>query len=177
MARVPREAFVPQEYRHLTEEDGPLPIGFDQTISQPFIVAWMTEELEIQPDHRVLEVGTGCGYQTAVLAELAKEVYSLEIIAELSTRAAATLGSQGYTNVHLRIGSGYDGWPEFAPFDRIILTAAPPDVPQPLIDQLADGGRLVAPIGIEHQIIVTLDKRGGTITRTPSVPVRFVPMR
>ena len=177
MARVPREAFVPQEYRHLTEEDGPLPIGFDQTISQPFIVAWMTEELEIQPHHRVLEVGTGCGYQTAVLAELAQEVWSLEIIPELSTRAAATLVSLGYTNVHLRVGSGYEGWAEFAPFDRIILTAAPPDVPEPLIEQLADGGRLVAPIGIEHQIIVTLDKRAGAITRTPSVPVRFVPMR
>ena len=177
MAVVPRAEFVPASYRSEATEDNPLPIGHGQTISQPYIVAWMTQTLDVDSGTRVLEVGTGSGYQTAVLAELGVEVYSIEIIAPLAEQARATLERLGYAaRVHLRVGSGYDGWPEAAPFDRILLTAAPPEIPNALIDQLGDPGRLVAPVGVDWQNIVIVDKREGTISRKESIAVRFVPM-
>jgi protein-L-isoaspartate(D-aspartate) O-methyltransferase len=177
MAAVPRAEFLPAEHRHEVRGDYPLPIGHGQTISQPFIVAWMTQELNVGPGMRALEIGTGCGYQTAILAELGADVYSIEIIAELGEQAARTLERLGYgQRVHLRIGSGYDGWPEAAPFDRILLTASPPAIPDALKDQLADGGRLLGPVGVNWQTIVILDKTGDTIRTRESLPVRFVPM-
>ena len=176
MARVPRRAFVPEHLRHEALADYPLPIGHGQTISQPYIVAWMTEALGVELHHRVLEVGTGCGFQTAILAELAASVVSLEIVPELSALAGATLLALGYTNVELHVGDGYAGWPEAAPFDRILLTAAPPRIPQALIDQLADGGRLVGPAGTVDQQIEIVERHGERVTRTSSIGVRFVPM-
>jgi protein-L-isoaspartate(D-aspartate) O-methyltransferase len=137
----------------------------------------MTETLDVAPGMRVLEVGTGSGYQTAILAELGAEVFSLEIVPELSARAADTLAQLGYTRAHLRLASGYGGWPEEAPFDRIILTAAPPELPQALIDQLADDGRLVAPIGTDSQVMVILTRHGDEISRRDPIPVRFVEMK
>jgi len=178
MSAVPRVEFVPAEYRREATDDTPLPIGHGQTISQPYIVAWMTQTLEVGPGTRVLEVGTGSGYQTAILAELGADVYSIEIIAPLAEQARATLERLGYAaRVHLRVGSGYDGWPDAAPFDRILLTAAPPEIPEALITQLGDPGRLVAPVGVEWQNIVIVDKRDGRTTRRESIAVRFVPMR
>jgi protein-L-isoaspartate(D-aspartate) O-methyltransferase len=176
MTAVPRHEFVPPEYREEAYADGPLPIGFGQTISQPYIVAWMTQELGIAAGSRVLEVGTGCGYQTAVLSELGADIYSVEVVPELADIARTTLTRLGYPHIHLRHGSGYDGWPEAAPFDRILLTASPPEVPAVLIDELADGGRLVGPIGADAQVIEIIDKRGGRTIRRTSIPVRFVPM-
>jgi protein-L-isoaspartate(D-aspartate) O-methyltransferase len=177
MASVPRHEFVPEEYRYAAYADEPLPIGFGQTISQPYIVAWMTQELDVAAGARVLEVGTGCGYQTAVLAELGAEVYSVEISPELADQAERTLTRLGYTGLHLRHGSGYEGWPEAAPFDRILLTAAPPEVPQLLIDELSNGGRLLGPVGTDFQMVEIVDKRDGRISQRSSIPVRFVPMR
>jgi protein-L-isoaspartate(D-aspartate) O-methyltransferase len=176
MTAVPRHEFVLPEYREEAYADGPLPIGFGQTISQPYIVAWMTQELGVAAGSRVLEVGTGCGYQTAVLSELGADVYSVEVVLELADIARTTLTRLGYPHIHLRHGSGYDGWPEAAPFDRILLTAAPPEVPAVLISELADGGRLVGPIGADAQVIEIIDKRGGRTIRRTSIPVRFVPM-
>jgi protein-L-isoaspartate(D-aspartate) O-methyltransferase len=177
MARVRRDAFVPQEYADEAYADSPLPIGFGQTISQPYVVAWMTQALDVQPGLRVLEVGTGSGYQTAILAELGGRVWSVEIVPELATRARAALEAQGYGHVQLRVGSGYEGWPEAAPFDRIILTAAPPEIPQPLVDQLADAGRLIAPVGTSDlQVLVVMERSGDRVTRRDAIPVRFVPM-
>ena len=147
MATVPRERFVPEKLQDLAYRDGPLPIGHDQTISQPYIVAAMTELLQLQPTDRVLEVGTGSGYQAAVLAEVAAEVYTIEIIPALARQAKNVLGALGYTNVVCRTGDGYAGWPEHAPFDGIMVTAAPEQVPRPLIDQLKPGARLVIPVG------------------------------
>jgi len=147
MARVPREEFVPADERGDAYEDGPLPIGFDQTISQPYIVAFMTEQLRLKPSDRLLEIGSGSGYQAAVLAELVADVYTIEILEPLAKTAEATLQRLGYKNVHLKIGDGYQGWPEEAPFDAIIVTCAPDKVPQPLVDQLKDGGRMVIPVG------------------------------
>jgi protein-L-isoaspartate(D-aspartate) O-methyltransferase len=177
MASVPRHEFVPEAYRYAAYADEPLPIGFGQTISQPYIVAWMTQELDVTAGARVLEVGTGCGYQTAVLAELGADVYSVEISPELADQARHTLTRLGYTALHLRHGSGYQGWPDAAPFDRILLTAAPPEMPQLLIDELADGGRLLGPVGTEFQMVEVVDKRDGRIFRRSTIPVRFVPMR
>ena len=177
MARVPREAFVLPEDVGDAAADSPLAIGFGQTISQPFIVAWMTQELRVEPGARVLEIGTGSGYQTAILAELGAEVFSLEIVPELSARAAAVLTQLGYANVHLRVASGYQGWAERAPFDRIIATAAPPAMPRALIDQLADRGRIVAPNGDADQVIVIVDRHGTEYETREALPVRFVPMR
>jgi len=177
MARVPREAFVLPEDVRDADADGPLAIGFGQTISQPFIVAWMTQELRVEPGARVLEIGTGSGYQTAILAELGAEVFSLEIVPELSARAAGVLAQLGYSNVHLRVASGYQGWAEHAPFARIIATAAPPAMPSVLGDQLADGGRIVAPVGADEQVIVVMDRRGNEYETRRTLPVRFVPMR
>jgi protein-L-isoaspartate(D-aspartate) O-methyltransferase len=177
MAAVPRAEFIPPEHRHEVRGDYPLPLGYGQTISQPFIVAWMTQELHVGPGARVLEVGTGSGYQTAILAELGADVYSIEIVAELGEQAERTLSRLGYGDrVHLRIGSGYGGWPEAAPFDRILLTAAPPSIPEALTDQLANGGRLLGPVGINWQTIVIVDKVGGALQTRESLPVRFVPM-
>ena len=177
MRRVPRHEFVPAGQRAFAYEDRPLPIGEGQTISQPFIVGAMTELLQVKPGQRVLEIGTGSGYQAAVLAELGVEVYTIEIVEPLAASAKATLARLGYKNVHVRAGDGYVGWPEVAPFDAIIVTAAPPRVPQPLIDQLKPGARLVVPEGEREQELVVYEKsRDGTVRRTSVIPVRFVPM-
>ena len=176
MRKVPRELFVPPDQRRLAYEDHPLPIGKDQTISQPYIVAYMTQALELQPTHKVLEIGTGSGYQAAVLGELAAQVYTIEIVAELAERAKQTLAEAGYKNIHVRHGDGYAGWPEQAPFNAIMVTAAPDHVPQPLIDQLAPGGRMIIPVGDAYQelrLIQRTDK--GVIERT-TIAVRFVPL-
>jgi protein-L-isoaspartate(D-aspartate) O-methyltransferase len=177
MAKVPREEFVAPESRVASYEDGPLPIGYGQTISQPYIVAFMTERLRPKPSDRVLEVGTGSGYQAAILAELVSEVYSIEIVEPLAKNAEATLQRLGYKNVHLKIGDGYKGWPETAPFDAIIVTCAPDRVPQPLVDQLKDGGRMVIPVGDRFaQQLYLLEKKDGQLKQSATLPVRFVPM-
>jgi len=178
IARVPRHRFVPAQYRDHAYEDRPLPIGWGQTISQPFIVALMTELLELTPKAKVLEIGTGCGYQTAILAELAGEVYSVERIAELSEQARATLNELGYENIHLRVGDGWEGWPEEAPFDAIIVTAAAPIWPPALIAQLDEGGNIVIPIGPAggEQILWQGTKIGGDLIKRRIGPVRFVPL-
>lgn len=179
MRRVPRHLFVPEEYRDLAYRNSPLVIGHNQTISQPFIVAHMSELLELQPDHRVLEIGTGSGYQAAVLGELCKHVYSIEIVPPLGRKAAKILTELGYSHVQLRIGNGYNGWPEAAPFDRIIVTCAPDDIPQVLLDQLKPGGRMVIPVGkqLGTQYMVEVNKdRKGRISQKKHYPVRFVPM-
>ena len=177
LAKVPREEFVPQDSRAASYEDGPLPIGYDQTISQPFIVGFMTEALRPQPTHRVLEIGTGSGYQAAILAELVAEVYSIEIIEALAKTAEATLQRLGYKNVHVKAGDGYKGWPEHAPFDSIIVTCAPERVPQPLIDQLKEGGRMIIPVGAKFaQELYLLEKKDGRLEQSAVLPVRFVPM-
>jgi len=177
VAHVPRHELVPVEMREQAYEDRPLPIGRGQTISQPYVVAYMTEQLRLRGDERVLEVGTGSGYQAAVLAELAREVYSIEIVPELGERARADLARLGYSNVHVRVGDGYRGWPEHAPFDAIIVTAAPGHVPQPLIDQLAVGGRLVLPVGDFEQELLRIERDATGIRREHLIGVRFVPMR
>ncbi|HET9800319.1 MAG TPA: protein-L-isoaspartate(D-aspartate) O-methyltransferase [Chthoniobacterales bacterium] len=177
MGKVPREAFVPAESRAASYEDRPLPIGYDQTISQPYIVAFMTEQLRLKPGDRVLEIGTGSGYQAAVLAELVSEIYSVEIVAPLARAAEATLQHLDYKNVHVKIGDGYKGWPEAAPFDAIIVTCAPDKVPQPLIDQLKDGGRMIIPVGERFaQQLYLLEKKNGQLKESVTLPVRFVPM-
>jgi protein-L-isoaspartate(D-aspartate) O-methyltransferase len=175
MAVVLRHAFVPSSLEDQAYADWPLPIGYEQTISQPYIVAYMTEALEIGRGAKVLEVGTGSGYQAAVLAEMGADVYTIEIIPELGKRAAETLNRLGY-KVHTRIGDGYDGWPTAAPFDAIIVTAAPSAIPRPLIDQLREGGRLVVPVGRWDQILEVHTKREGVLSPIKTLPVRFVPM-
>ncbi len=176
MRRVPRHRFVPENERAYAYGDGPLPIGQGQTISQPYIVAYMTQALELQAGDRVLEVGTGSGYQAAVLAELVKEVYTIEIVPELARSAELVLMELGYTNVYVRAGDGYRGWPDKAPFDAIIVTAAPDHVPQPLVDQLAVGGRLVIPIGSWDQEMVIITKTDKGVLQHRTIGVRFVPM-
>ena len=176
MMRVPRHLFVPADSRARAYDDTPLPIGQGQTISQPYIVAYMTEELDLSPDHRVLEIGTGSGYQAAVLAELVKQVWSVEIVPELAERARRTLADTGYRNVEIRAGNGYLGWPERAPFDRIIVTAAPPEIPQALVEQLAVGGRMIVPVGTLLQELVLLTRNARGVTEKRTIPVRFVPM-
>jgi protein-L-isoaspartate(D-aspartate) O-methyltransferase len=177
MRAVPRHLFVPASYRADAYADQPLPIGLGQTISQPYIVAAMTEALEIGPGARVLEIGTGSGYQAAVLAALGAQVYSIEIIPELAERAATTLRQLCYTNVQVRCGDGYQGWPEAAPFDGIIVTCAPEQVPRPLQEQLAEGGRLVIPVGARYvQTLVRLRKHGTRLDREDLMDVLFVPM-
>lgn len=180
MRAVPRHRFVPESLQSRSYENRPLPIGAGQTISQPFIVARMTELLDLQPEDRVLEIGTGSGYQAAVLAELAGQVYSMEILPDLARDAETLLASLGYDNVHIRVADGFDGWPQEGPFDAIIVTAAPENVPPPLIEQLAADGKLVIPVGDQLQELLLLHKQsddeGGVVTRQSIIPVRFVPM-
>lgn len=173
---TPRHEFVPEALRDQAYQDRPLPIGFRQTISQPYIVALMSEVLELSGDEIVLEIGTGSGYQAAVLGRLAKEVYTIEIVPELGERAERDLARLGFLNVHVRVGDGYQGWPEHAPFDAIIVTAAPQQVPQPLVDQLAVGGRMVLPVGRWNQELVLLRRTSKGIEREKLIDVRFVPM-
>lgn len=177
MDKVPRHEFVPVDLRAQAYGDHPLPIGYDQTISQPFIVAFMTEKLEPKRTDKVLEIGTGSGYQAAVLAELVEEVFTIEIVEPLARRAETDLNRLGYTNVTVRAGDGYQGWPEAAPFDAVIVTCAPERVPQPLVDQLKEGGRMIIPVGpIGDQKLYVLRKQGGKIVKRAVLPVRFVPM-
>jgi protein-L-isoaspartate(D-aspartate) O-methyltransferase len=176
MRKVPRHEFVPPAQAANAYQDSPLPIGHGQTISQPYIVAYMTEQLQVGPEHKVLEIGTGSGYQAAVLSELAKEVYTIEIVEPLAKSAQTTLENLGYRNVHTRAGDGYRGWPEAAPFDRIMVTAAPDHVPQPLIDQLAVGGRMIIPVGNYHQQIRVITKTSKGIVEQRTIDVLFVPM-
>jgi protein-L-isoaspartate(D-aspartate) O-methyltransferase len=177
MRMVPRERFVPADLAARAYDDRPLPIGQGQTISQPYIVGFMTETLRTAPNQRVLEIGTGSGYQAAILGELVREVYTIEIVSALATRARGVLEALGYRNVHVREGDGYAGWPEHAPFDRILLTAAPATIPQPLLDQLAPGGLLVAPVGAQGatQWIVVAEKTARGIVERKTIPVQFVP--
>lgn len=176
MRSVPRHEFVPASARSFAYADAPLPIGQEQTISQPFIVAYMTEAAEIGRGERVLEIGTGSGYQAAVLAEIAREVYSIEIVPELAVRARATLERLGYRNVRARTGNGYLGWPEHAPYDAILVTAAPEEVPRALVDQLAVGGRMVVPVGAEYQQMTLIERTRQGVLEWTTIPVRFVPM-
>jgi protein-L-isoaspartate(D-aspartate) O-methyltransferase len=177
MSSVPRHEFVPENYRTHAYEDHPLPIGYGQTISQPYIVAFMTEQLRSQPTDRVLEIGTGSGYQAAVLSKLVAEVYTIEILKPLAQRAEVDLRRLNYSNVKVKAGDGYKGWPEHAPFDAIIVTAAPDHVPQPLIDQLKEGGRMIIPVGgREMQQLYLLEKHAGKLTRRAVLPVNFVPL-
>jgi protein-L-isoaspartate(D-aspartate) O-methyltransferase len=177
MRKVPRHLFVPPETREAAYQDSPLPIGLDQTISQPYIVALMTQLAKAAPGKKVLDVGTGSGYQAAVLAETCEHVYSIEILCQLATEADLRLKQLGYKNVTVKCGDGYAGWPEAAPFDLIIVAAAPRDVPAPLIDQLAPGGRLVIPVGSVHQELLVVEKaQDGSVRRFSAGGVRFVPM-
>ena len=178
MRQVPRDAFVPDDVRPLAYEDTPLPIGYSQTISQPFIVALMTDLLDVGPGDTVLEIGTGSGYQAAVLSPLVDRVYSIEIVPELGERAAVTLKEQGFDNVETRVADGYYGWAEAAPFDGIVVTAAAGQIPPPLVEQLEPGGRMVIPIGtpFSAQMLMLVEKQeDGRITTRQVLPVRFVP--
>jgi len=177
MRKVPREEFIPENVRGRSYTDGPVPIGYNQTISQPYIVAFMTEQLRPQPTDRVLEIGTGSGYQAAILSELVAEVYAIEIVESLGKRAEATLQRLGYKNVHVKIGDGYKGWSEAAPFDAIIVTCAPDHVPQPLVAQLKEKGRMIIPVGESAaQQLYRLHKENGELKREAVLPVMFVPM-
>lgn len=178
MARVPRHRFVPESERAHAYDDGPLPIGHGQTISQPYIVAFMTEVLALTTSDVVLEIGTGSGYQAAVLAELAREVYTIELVPALADQATALLAELGYRNVHVRAGDGYRGWPERAPFSKIIVTAAPEEIPQALVDQLAVGGTMVLPVGPQygHQELRIVTKTTDGVKTESGFAVRFVPM-
>jgi protein-L-isoaspartate(D-aspartate) O-methyltransferase len=176
MGRVPRHRFVPAGLESQAYEDNPLPIGDGQTISQPYIVAYMTQVLEPSKTDRVLEIGTGSGYQAAVLAELVKEVFTIEIVPSLSERSTALLASLGYTNVRTRQGDGYAGWPEAAPFDKIIVTAAPEAIPQTLVDQLAVGGLMAVPVGRDFQTLTVLRRTTDGVVKRETMAVRFVPM-
>ena len=178
MSEVPRHEFVPLAMRPFAYANGPLPIGHGQTISQPYIVAFMTQVLEPSPDDTVLEIGTGSGYQAAVLGKLVREVYTIEIVGPLAESAKGVLGRLGVVNVHVRVGDGYLGWPEKAPFDAIIVTCAPDHVPKPLVEQLKEGGRLVIPVGERGGIqqLVLLRKKDGKILQENKLDVRFVPM-
>lgn len=178
MAKVPRHEFVPEALRPQAYHDGPLPIGHGQTISQPYIVAFMTEKLSPKPSDRILEIGTGSGYQAAVLSGLVAEVYSIEIVEPLAQSARTTLQRLGYGNVKVRTGDGYQGWPEAAPFDAIIVTCAPERVPQALVEQLKEGGRMVIPVGEAGaaQVLYLMEKQGSKLKAKAVLPVRFVPM-
>ena len=176
MRTVPRHLFVPEPERDRAYSDTPLPIGHGQTISQPYIVAFMTQELDIEPGHRVLEIGTGSGYQAAVLGALAKQVYTIEIVAPLAERARQILTSLGYRNINIRTGNGYLGWPEHAPYDRIMVTAAPDEVPAALVQQLKVGGLMAIPVGTGVQELLILRRTATGMETLRTLPVRFVPM-
>jgi protein-L-isoaspartate(D-aspartate) O-methyltransferase len=176
MAKVPRHLFVPESLRPHAYADEPLPIGHDQTISQPFIVAYMTEALELRGDEKVLEIGTGSGYQTAILAEIVREVWTVEIVEALARRSRDILDGLGYANVRYRIGDGSKGWPEEGPFDGIIVTAAAPSVPEPLESQLAAAGRMIIPVGIELQELLLVRRTAAGMRRESRLGVRFVPL-
>ena len=176
MRRVPRHRFVPAQYSIFAYIDGPLPIGHDQTISQPSLVANMTEALTLKKTDKVLEIGTGSGYQAAILAELATKVFTIEIVEPLARQAEQTLTELGYKNVRVRVGDGYQGWPEEAPFDAIIVTAAPEQVPQRLLDQLAVGGRLILPVGRDIQTLDLYHRTAEGYQRKTLTLVRFVPL-
>ena len=176
MLKVERHLFVPEERRASAYADQPLPIGEGQTISQPYVVALMTELLELKGQEKVLEVGTGSGYQAAILGELSKEVCSIEIVEKLASSASRLLRDLGYTNITVKAGDGYLGWPEVAPFDAIIVTCAPDHIPQPLIDQLKEGGRMVLPVGSYSQNLKKIIKQAGKIVTADIIPVVFVPM-
>ena len=176
MRKIPRHKFVPTEYESQAYHDNPLPIGKEQTISQPYIVAYMTEELQLEKTDRVLEIGTGSGYQAAVLAEIADSVYTIEINPSLSKHAQKTLDNLNYKNVSFLIGDGYLGWPEKAPFDAIIVTAAPNHIPPALLDQLAITGRMIIPVGASNQSLILIRKTENGIKKETKLPVRFVPM-
>lgn len=178
MARVPRHEYVPAELQHVAYADGPLPIGCGKTISQPFMVALMTDLLEVEPSDTVLEVGTGLGYQAAILAELASEVYTVEILEELAQEGEQRLGRAGYDNIKFRIGDGAQGWPDHAPYDKVIVTAAPELIPPALLHQLKAGGKMVVPAGLEdRQQLLLVDKDGGgRVTTKEVIPVLFSPL-
>ena len=176
MKKVPRHEFVPEDLQSEAYIDDPLPIGESQTISQPYIVAYMTEQLKLKKTDKVLEIGTGSGYQAAILAEIVDSVYTIEIIDELAKEAEATLQKMNYKNVFVKSGDGYKGWPSEAPFDAIIITAAPTKIPQPLVDQLTTGGRMILPLGNLYQELVLLTKTENGIQKKTLLPVRFVPM-
>ena len=177
MRKVPRHVFVPDEYKSWSYSDQPLPIGEGQTISQPYIVAYMTQELQIKPGDRILEIGTGSGYQAAVLAELALEVYTIEIVESLGKAAAQRLKRLGYENAKVRVGDGYNGWPDAAPFDAIMVTAGAEELPEPLIEQLAEGGRMIIPIGPHGGVrqLTLIRRKKGKYKSEKLMPVRFVP--
>jgi protein-L-isoaspartate(D-aspartate) O-methyltransferase len=178
METIPRHRFVPPDARSQAYDDVPLAIGFNQTISQPYIVAYMTHVLDVHDSHRILEIGTGSAYQAAVLASLAREVWTVEIVPELAARVPELLRDLGLNNVHVRLGDGYGGWPEQAPFDRIMVTAAPDEIPEPLIEQLAIGGRLVIPVGSQGgpQWMMVVEKSSSGVVRNRTIPVQFVPL-
>ena len=177
MREVPRHLFVPEDLQDQAYNDEPLPIGSGQTISQPYIVAYMTEQLQLQGKERVLEIGTGSGYQAAILAELVDTVYTIEIVPELSRQAQQVLKKAGYTNIQFMIGNGYYGWPENAPFDAIIVTAAPEEIPEPLLQQLKPGGRMIIPVGDFYQELYLLRKEEAGLKKERKLPVRFVPLQ
>ncbi len=179
MRKVPRHLFVPKEFEKQSYDDNPLPIGYGQTISQPYIVAYMTAAARPLPDKKALEVGTGSGYQAAILAEVVKEVWSIEIVPELAKESAERLAKLGYKNVTVKYGDGYKGWKEHSPFDIILVTAAAEQVPQPLTEQLAENGRLVIPIGAPQEVqeLILLEKRNGKIEKHRLTFVRFVPFK
>jgi protein-L-isoaspartate(D-aspartate) O-methyltransferase len=177
MLEVERHRFVPKNLEKLAYGDYPLPIGEDQTISQPYVVALMTDELQLKATDRVLEIGTGSGYQAAVLSLMVKDVFTIEIIVSLADSASRRLASLGYDNVHVRHGDGFLGWPEEAPFDAIIITCAPSELPEPLVLQLAEGGRLIVPLGDDFQMLTLYRKTAGALDKREIIPVRFVPMK
>jgi len=176
MGEVPRHLFVPADQRPWSYRDHSLAIGHKQAISQPYIDAYMTESLELKGNERVLEIGTGSGYQAAVLGEIVAHVYSIEIVEPLARRATQTLDDLGYRNINVKHGDGYQGWPEHAPFDAIIVTAAPPKIPQALVDQLAVGGRMIVPVGERYQELTLIQRTQNGVDRQKLLPVRFVPM-
>jgi len=177
MQKVERHLFVPSDYASRAYDDGPLPIGYSQTISQPYIVAFMTEILDLDCTDCVLEIGTGSGYQAAILAEICHSVYTIEVVPELGVQAKNLLTVLGYKNLSVKIGDGYQGWPEFAPFDAIIVTCAPTHIPKPLEEQLKEGGRMIVPVGEKYvQEMVLLEKKGGKLKKRNVLPVLFVPM-
>jgi len=178
MCRVRRHIYIPERYRHRSDAygDHPCPIGHGQTVSQPFIVAYMTECVDVKPGDKILEIGAGSGYQAAILAELGADVYSIEIVPELADHARQALKSEGYDDVHVLTGDGYKGWSEHAPFDASVVTCAPEQVPQALVDQLRDGGRMILPVGSGVQRLVILRKKEGKVLQEDDIMVRFVPM-